>query len=133
VNNLAALLRAMQLYAHAAHNLACGKTFFEDHEVFGEFYAEFEAQYDEVVERIIGLTGDCDVIAITKMACDIVEKTKVDSSERAFSILLASEKNLCKLATEENKRATLGTQDLLQKIANGSEVRQYKISRKLCK
>lgn len=124
----------MQLYAHAAHNIASkGKTFFEDHEEFGDYYAQYTSDYDDVVERIIGLTGTCDIQAITKAACDIFSEAKLDSCEKAFSVLLASEKSLCKLATEENKRATLGTQDLLQKIANGSEVRQYRISQKLAR
>lgn len=132
MNNLAALLRAMQLYAHAAHNVASkGKTFFEDHEEFGDYYAQYASDYDGVVERIIGLTGTCDIAAITKSACDIVSEAKLDTPEKAFSVLLASEKSLCKLASEENRKATLGTQDLLQKIANGSEVRQYRISQRL--
>ena len=134
MNNLAALLRAMQLYAHAAHNVASkGKTFFEDHEEFSDYYDEYTKHYDEVVERIIGLTGTCDIQGITKAACDTMGEAKLDTPEKAFSVLMASEKSLCKLAAEANKTATLGTQDLLQKIANGSEVRQYRISQKLAR
>lgn len=130
MNDLAALLRAMQLYAHAAHNLAKGKTFFEDHEAFAGFYGEYEADYDSVVERMIGLEGDADIAAITKAACDVINENP-ESSEKAYSVLLASEKRLCKLATEHNKGASLGTQNLLQAIADKSEMRQYKIKRRL--
>lgn len=131
MKNLAVILRASQLYAHMAHNLTTGCSFFSDHEAFGAFYAEYEKDYDDVVERIIGLTGDCDITAITKGACDIVEKTKFKDTMHAYSVLMATEKSLCEVATAENKKATLGTQNLLQGIADRSEMRQYKIGRRI--
>ncbi|MFY8062356.1 MAG: ferritin-like domain-containing protein [Usitatibacteraceae bacterium] len=130
MNDLAALLRAMQLYAHAAHNLAKGKTFFEDHEAFAAFYGAYAAEYDDVIERIIGIEGDADIAAITKAACDVINENP-ESSEKAYSVLLASEKRLCKLVDQHNKSASLGTQNLLQGIADKSEMRQYKIKRRL--
>ena len=131
MKNLAVILRASQLYAHMAHNLTTGCSFFSDHEAFGSFYNEYEKDYDDVVERIIGLTGDCDITAITKGACDIVEKTKFKDTMHAYSVLLATEKSICEVATAENKKATLGTQNLLQAIADRSEMRQYKIGRRI--
>lgn len=131
MKNLAVILRASQLYAHMAHNLTTGCSFFSDHEAFKSFYEEYEEGYDDVVERIIGLTGDCDITAITKGACDIVEKTKFKDTMHAYSVLLATEKSLCEVCTAENKKATLGTQNLLQGIADKSEMRQYKIQRRI--
>ena len=131
MEDLAALLRAMQLYAHAAHNLTKGKTFFEDHETFGEFYGAYTAAYDEVVERIIGLTGSCDINAITEAASKVASTKKFTSAEDAYSVLLASEKRLCKLAEKENESASLGTQDLLQGLANASEKRMFVINQRL--
>ena len=131
MKNLAIILGASQLYAHMAHNLTTGCSFFSDHEAFGSFYAEYEKDYDDVVERMIGLTGTCDIPAITKSACEIVEKTKFKDTMHAYSVLLATEKSICDVCTAENKKATLGTQNLLQGIADKSEMRQYKIQRRI--
>lgn len=131
MKNLAVILRASQLYAHMAHNLTTGCSFFSDHEAFAGFYGEYEKDYDAVVERIIGLTGDCDITAITKSACDIVEKTKFKDTMHAYSVLLATEKSICEVCAAENKKASLGSQNLLQAIADKSEMRQYKIQRRI--
>ena len=131
MKNLAIILRASQLYAHQAHNLATGCCFQQDHATFGEFYEAYETGYDSVVERIIGLTGDCDIPGITRAACDVVEKTKFKDVRGAYSVLLATEKSICEVATAENKKATLGTQNLLQALADDSEKRMYLIQRRL--
>lgn len=131
MKNLAIILRASQLYAHQAHNLATGCSFQQDHATFADFYEAYEKAYDDVVERIIGLTGDCDIAGITRAACDVVEKTKFKDVRGAYSVLLATEKSICEVATVENKKATLGTQDLLQGIAGKSEKRMYLIQRRL--
>lgn len=131
MKNLAIILRASQLYAHQAHNLTTGCNFQQDHETFGEFYGAYEKAYDGVVERIIGLTGNCDIPAITRAACDVVEKTKFKDARGAYSVLLATEKSICEVCTELNDKATLGTQNLLQALADDSEKRMYLIQRRL--
>lgn len=131
MKNLAIILRASQLYAHMAHNLTTGCSFKSDHADFAEFYEAYEHDYDDVVERIIGLTGSCDIVAITKGACDIVEKTKFKDTMHAFSVLLATEKSICEVCTTENKKASLGTQNLLQGIADASEKRMYRIQQRI--
>ncbi len=131
MKNLAIILRASQLYAHQAHNLATGCCFQQDHATFGDFYGAYEKGYDDVVERIIGLTGDCDIPGITRAACDVVEKTKFKDVRGAYSVLLATEKSICEVCTAENKKATLGTQNLLQALADDSEKRMYLIQRRL--
>ena len=131
MKSLAIVLRASQLYAHQAHNLTTGCNFFQDHKAFRKFYEAYEGSYDSVVERIIGLTGDCDIAAITKGACDIVEKTPFKDARSAYSVLLATEKSICAVCATENTKATLGTQNLLQGIADDSEIRQYQIQQRL--
>ena len=131
MKNLAVILRASQLYAHMAHNLTTGCSFKSDHADFADFYEAYEHAYDDVVERIIGLTGTCDIPAITKSACEIVEKTKFKDTMHAYSVLLATEKSICDVCTAENKKASLGTQDLLQGIANASEMRMYRIQQRI--
>ena len=72
-----------------------------------------------------------DITAITKSACDIVEKTKFKDTMHAYSVLLATEKSICEVCAAENKKASLGSQNLLQAIADKSEMRQYKIQRRI--
>lgn len=131
MKTLAIVLRAAQLYGHMAHNLTTGCSFFQDHEAFAEFYGDYQKDYDDVVERMIGLKGDCDILGITKSACDLVEKTKFKDTMGAYAVLLATEKSICEICVAENGKATFGTQNLLQGIADRSEMRQYKISRRL--
>lgn len=131
MKNLAIVLRASQLYAHQAHNLTTGCTFQQDHATFGDFYGAYEKAYDDVVERIIGLTGDCDITGITKSACDIAEKHKFKNAKSAYTVLLATEKSICEVCTSENKKASLGTQNLLQGLAEASEKRMFLIQQRL--
>lgn len=131
MKQIAITLRGLQLFAHNAHNLAKGKTFLEDHEFFGELYATYEAAYDDVVERMIGLNGDQDLNAITDEAEDMASSVKFADNEQAYNVLLVTEKQLLDVIEKGFKGYSLGTQDLLQGIANESERRIYKFKRKL--
>lgn len=131
MKNLAIYLRALQLYSHNAHNLAKGKTFFEDHEFFGELYPAYESAYDMVVERIIGELGDCDLNEVTKKACDIIYSKKFTDNDAALKFILTTEKELCAEIEAINDAESLGTQNMIQGIADESLIRQYKISRRL--
>lgn len=131
MKQIAITLRGLQLFAHNAHNLAKGKTFLEDHEFFGELYATYETAYDDVVERMIGLNGDQDLNAITDEAEDMASSVKFADNEQAYNVLLVTEKQLLDVIEKGFKGYSLGTQDLLQGIANESERRIYKFKRKL--
>lgn len=54
---LAAHLQAMKLSLHNSHHIAARVAYFSDHEALGEFYAQVDGDYDDVVERCIGLHG----------------------------------------------------------------------------
>lgn len=131
MDGIAIILRALQLYAHNAHNLAKGKTFLEDHEFFGELYSAYEGEYDSVVERAIGLGEDIDLNAVTKEAANAATGNDFKDNDTAFSVLLVTEKELCDAISKAIPEATDGTQNLLQGIADNSESRQYKIKRRL--
>jgi len=52
-------LRALQLWFHAAHNLAKGVGFSGDHvDLFGKIYVELQDDFDATVEKVIGITQD---------------------------------------------------------------------------
>ena len=131
MNNIAIILRALQFYAHNAHNLAKGKTFLEDHEFFGELYGAYEGEYDSVVERMIGLGDEPDLNSITKQAAEAATANDFKDNDMAFSVLLVTEKELCDAIAKETPGATDGTQNLLQGIADNSEMRQYKLKRRI--
>ena len=61
MHDLAIILRSAQLYAHNAHNMTKGKTFFSDHKFFGQLYPVYEEAYDSIVERMIGLGYDVSI------------------------------------------------------------------------
>lgn len=131
MHNTAIILRALQLYAHNAHNLAKGKTFLEDHEFLGELYGAYEGEYDSIVERMIGLGEEPDLNDITKQAADAATANEFKDNENAFSVLLVTEKELCSSIEKDMTDASNGTQNLLQGIADNSEMRQYKLKRRL--
>ena len=131
MHNTAIILRALQLYAHNAHNLAKGKTFLEDHEFLGELYGAYEGEYDTIVERMIGLGEEPDLNDITKQAADAATANDFKDNDNAFSVLLVTEKELCSSIEKDMTDASNGTQNMLQTIADNSEMRQYKLKRRL--
>jgi DNA-binding ferritin-like protein len=131
MHNTAIILRALQLYAHNAHNLAKGKTFLQDHEYLGELYSAYEGEYDSLVERMIGIGEEPDLNEITKEAADAATANEFKDDDNAFSVLLVTEKELCSSIEKDITDASNGTQNLLQTIADNSEMRQYKLKRRL--
>jgi DNA-binding ferritin-like protein len=131
---LAAHLRHMQLYAHNAHNLCKGDTFFTDHPELGSLYSSYEDAYDGVVERLIGLGEAPNLIQVQKDAVVMLDSDAAPSGfNDAFSTILGYEEELCKLVDAANEGASLGTQNFVQGIADISEVRQYKLKQRLSK
>jgi DNA-binding ferritin-like protein len=131
MKELAVELRTAQFVAHNAHNLAKGATFFEDHEFFGEAYADYESAYDSIVERIIGLGDEIDLNDVTQEAAAELDEYPITTVGLCYQHLLESEQEIQTLCSSLTPGSTIGTQNLLAQIADDSEVRQYKISRKI--
>lgn len=134
MKKLATKLREAQVFAHAAHNVIHGPSFFADHEFLGEAYEAYTKAYDETIERILGLEGDVNPIQITADAAEEATKynvTHMDSYEM-FSELLNLEKEICDIVIETIERGVShGTSNLLEGFADHSEVRQYKIKQRI--
>ena len=131
MKELATMYRAAQFYAHTAHNVSKGKTFFEDHEFFGELYSAYEEAYDGIIERMIGLKKEVDPSKITLAAAQMASHHDSSSNEECLEYLMDYEKALNELIVRFNKDASLGTQNFLQGLADQSEMRQYKIGQRL--
>lgn len=132
-------LRAMQLFAHSAHNLTARIPFFQDHEFFGEVYPQHESDYDGVAERTIGLMGE-QSLALAPIIQGVLAKLQaapsvgVKENSVFFQYQLQMEMELCKLVQATIAQgATEGTKQMLGDICNLSEMRQYKIKRRLGK
>lgn len=133
MHDLAIILRSAQLYAHNAHNMTKGKTFFADHKFLGKLYPVYEEAYDSVIERMIGLGYDVDLNRITKEAgkdAGSYSYKDVDC-DMFFTTLYNYEINMCDCIKEYCPNMTVGTQNLLQGIADNSEVRQYQLRQRL--
>lgn len=139
MKELASILRALQLYSHNAHNYVQGPSFFQDHEFLGELYPEYESDYDDMIERIIGLYGSdsLDLNIILDMAVSKLRSypIKADLNSVYFEAILHCEKELCDHVEKLVKVSgvTQGSIQLITEIANKSEIRQYKLKQRIGK
>lgn len=132
-------LRAMQLFAHSAHNLVSRTPFHQDHEFFGEVYSAMEGDYDDVIERIIGLYGE-DSLELKSLLVEVHNKLQdapsvgVKENSVFYVYLLDKEKYLCsEISNYLKSPVSPGVEQLLGDICNKSEMRQYKIKQRLKK
>jgi DNA-binding ferritin-like protein len=134
MKKLATKLREALVFAHAAHNVIHGASFFADHDFLGEAYEAYTKAYDETIERIIGLGENVNPIQITAHAAEEATKydvTRMDAYDM-FSELLNLEKEICDIVTETiDGGVSHGTSNLLEGFADHSEVRQYKIKQRI--
>lgn len=137
MKEIAILLRVLHLYSTNAHQLVARSSFFSDHEFLGEAYLKYEEDYDSVVERIIGLYGEdsIDLVIIQDLAVQKLKTipAKVDDNAIFFLHILALEKELCDGIKKLMPQISEGSKQLFGEIANQSEIRQYKIKRRIHK
>lgn len=138
LNSLATLFRAAQFYAHGAHNLVTGETFLIDHKYLGTLYDAYEEAYDSLIERIIGTditdtTEKFNLVDITKNAVKLFADTfpEKGSAEAYFKGLNAFEIKIRAIISKINGDLSLGTQNLVQDLADQSEQRSYKLQQRV--
>lgn len=130
---LAVLFRAAQFYAHSAHQLVTGNSFFSDHEHLGDLYATYEDSYDSLIERVIGLGDKPNLVETTKNATKVFTDTFPEKGgvESYFKGLLAFESKIRDKIKDINDEQSLGTQNLIQDMADKSEQRTYKLKQRI--
>ena len=128
MTDLLTLLLALRLYAHLEHVTAKGVAFFSDHEYLRSVYEAYDHDYDRLAERLTGANISLDLYAVATDAAALLNTMKDGNT---FAVLLEGEKKLCSEISTAMRSASVGTQDLLTKIAGHSEQRQYQISRRL--
>jgi len=137
MKELLSLLRAMQLFAHSAHLLCKTQSFLQDHELFGDIYSEVEGDFDGVAERIIGLYGE-DSLQLQSLIASVSAKlqtapsTGLENNKPLLEHQMKMEESLCILIKQIIAAGvTPGVEQLVGEICNKSEMRQYKIKRRL--
>lgn len=134
MQELATYFRFMQLYAHNSHNLVTGPTFFEDHEYLGELYPAYEAAYDSLIERMIGLGKPVDLVSINRDAVKtLAEAGAHGDALRVFEDILHFEKFVCHEIEKILPEYSEGTKQMLGNICDQSEMRQYKLKQRTAK
>lgn len=132
MDKIAILLRMAQLFAHNAHNLISGSSFFADHTFLGDLYPAYEDAYDSVVERMIGSRMNPDLLGIQVQAIERLKVKPTDmKSPEVFKEVLKIEIELRKLIDMAQPGLSEGTKQRLGNLADESEQRQYKILQRI--
>lgn len=126
MTQLAALFRYLQFFAHAAHNTVKGENFFADHGFLGDLYGTYEAAYDSIIERMLGLGQTPNIVGITAAGASLFAAA---DQEDTWGTLIAGEVKLRELvdAAIAEPGASQGTINMLVDLADQSEARTYKL------
>ena len=129
--------RAMIAWFHAAHHVTKGTGFGGDHvNIYGRIYTELEEDFDEIVEKGLGLTGDetlADPVSILSLAAGQLSQYPPPSNQDAEYIAsnaLEVAKAYIAFIEQIYKQfeacgMTLGLDDQLQGFANKYETYVY--------
>lgn len=128
MEDLITLLKTMTHYAHNMHNLTKGSTFLQDHDFLAELYANYETEYDDCVERSIGLGFPPNLQKIHIDAAQTL--SKLPHNENVWRVLLNMEKLLREEIAKITPTSSIGTQQMIGNIADKSEVRSYKLTQR---
>lgn len=136
MKELAIILKALNIFAHNSHNLVSRVVFNQDHEFLAEIYEAADTNYDDVVERMIGLGMTPDLNEINMLACQ--KAVSIPLGQDNFSKLQAClelEKATCQIIEQlvRTNQVTVGTEQMIGNIADKSEVRQYKLKQRMIK
>ena len=136
MEQLAILLRSIQLYSQNVHNLAKGSLFFADHDFLGALYEQADAQYDSVIERMIGLDMSPNLANIQLQAANLIKDKPHSASENKiyFKVILEMYMTVCQLIQQLVKDPNMseGTKQLIGDIADKAEMNKYKLKQR-CK
>lgn len=136
--DLAVSLLCLKLYAHKAHHVVAGAMFVPDHEILGEIYSKADSDYDDIIERFIGIHGadaldEQRVIELAVQKCGKYSVKGIKENKELLKVCLDSIKEinlkiegLCKKAG-----VTQGTIQLIGDIANKNEVLIYKLQQRV--
>lgn len=132
MNELAIQLRFKQLLAHNMHNLCSRVAFFSDHAMFGDIYSKAEADYDGIIERMIGLGQPCDLVSYQAQAAQKLQSIPQakDNTEMFVQILSLNKQLIQALEVLCKSPVSCGTQNMLAGLADTLEMENYKLGQR---
>ena len=133
---LACQLKLMNTIYHNFHNTVSGPCFIADHELLGGFYEEVDDDYDDVIERSVGLglDGVADIQSqMQQVASKITQLPKDLKSEDMFVIASHLEDQLSQIIKHicYSEGVSPGVEQLIGEIDNKSDKRKYKIRQRI--
>ena len=133
MHTLATQFLTAKLYAHRAHHLVSGPTFFADHAFLGDLYNAYDAAYDDLIEQMIGLGVSPTSSPSRALLITLSQKAKLDTKpEQFFKTLINMERQIQASIKRLVPGATDGTANLLQGLAQDSEKRaNYKMQQRV--
>lgn len=129
---IAIAYRSAQLYAHNAHHLVAGPSFFGDHPYLGGLYGTYEDTYDKLVEHLLGLGAKPDLWDAQVQAAAVLSGLGTDvTAADFFRRLLTLEKGIFSaLNAVLAEEGDSGTQNLLQDLQTQSQARMYQLGQR---
>tara|TARA_B100001250_G_scaffold406193_1_gene424839 strand:- start:901 stop:1356 length:456 start_codon:yes stop_codon:yes gene_type:complete len=130
--------RAMIAWFHSAHHVTKGIGFAGDHvSLYGKIYLKLEEDFDSIVEKGIGLSGDetlADPMSIFSLAANLLgqypqasNKCAEEIARCAFDLMTNYVKYLDQIYSQFDSSGclTLGLDDHISGLANQYEAFQY--------
>jgi DNA-binding ferritin-like protein len=136
---LAVLVKALELFSHSAHHIVARAVFIPDHEMLGGIYSKMNTDYDNIIERFVGLKGsealdEQQVLQAAVQKCGASSLKGVAENKAVLLVCLQHIKDinakievLCK-----EPGVTQGSIQMLGNIADANEVLIYKLQQR-CK
>ena len=134
MKHLAIKFREAQFFAHAAHNLVSGRSFFSDHAVLGDLYSAYEDAYDQIIETMIGEKDQVLPLEWTVAGAEFAAANTIDgmNSNEMFDVIATLESDIrSDISILMQDQHSDGKQDLLQGLAHDSLKRTYKINQRI--
>jgi len=132
------MVKAAELWFHAAHHLSKGTSFSGDHtNLYGKIYLELQEEFDAVAERVLGLTGDESLLCpkhCLKKVLELMDLYPSPINMAEHDIALTAHKiildyclweNIFHAKLDEMGILTLGLDDLLSSNASRHEGYAY--------
>jgi starvation-inducible DNA-binding protein len=140
LQNLLAMLRAVQIVHHTAHWQVKGPSFAGDHELFAELYSAIDKEFDTLAEKIVAKYGGQAVDSVDQMKriSTVVARADESSSdlvqrslnvEEGLQTVLESVRDYLR----KEKDLSMGLDNFLQGLADSHETAVYKLQQRAAK
>ena len=140
LQNLLAMLRAVQIVHHTAHWQTKGPTFAGDHKLYAKLYAAIDDEYDTLAEKMVAKYG-VDVVDATdqlrKISTVVSRAVESDSDlpKRSLNceVGLQSVLEAVRDYLRQEKQLSMGMDNFLQGLADSHESAVYKLKQRTAK